>query len=559
MTRPKKVILIIALGALILGTIVHFYVDKVIEDQLSKAISDVLEKDDETPYAFSLSSVNANLWEGSITFRGLSILPKEAMLAQLASDTSSLRMLVGMQFESLSMEGFEIRKFIATRNIEVRELALMSPVFRYHFHARKSENVHAEMPLELIFNDNFKKATIGSFVIEDAQIQIIDRSSAGPELNILDFDLDVKEAYLDLETMKSFIPFTYRTIEADAEGIDIDVSKDFYIRSDELFVDVDNQSIYLDNFQINPKYDQEHFSNQYGVQKQWFAMTVDSMVVNDVAYGNFVKSAKIDIGHIDLHRPNVLLYKDKTKPPPPYQEKMLPASLLRSIGLGIEIDRIDVHNGILSIEEKFHEGVKYGTTRFEDMQVTMEGITTGRLARDTLRTQGQAKIMGQTQVELEMKFDLTSENDAFLASGHCSELNPELMNSILGPSLGLQFKQGAISELSFQFEADNDQSRGTLDMEYQQLKVNLQKPEKLDQKSNKFFLTAAANTIIRSNNVKGKKNYRQGQISRIRRKEKDVFPFLWHSVQSGIVSTLSPALEKQMTKAQQTAQPAPSP
>jgi len=55
-------------------------------------------------------------------------------------------------------------------------------------------------------------------------------------------------------------------------------------------------------------------------------------------------------------------------------------------------------------------------------------------------------------------------------------------------------------------------------------------------------MSLAANTVIKSNNRKeNQKNYTLGIIKAQRIQDKNIFPFLWHSVQSGIIYTMAPA------------------
>ena len=64
-------------------------------------------------------------------------------------------------------------------------------------------------------------------------------------------------------------------------------------------------------------------------------------------------------------------------------------------------------------------------------------------------------------------------------------------------------------------------------------------------------MSFAANTAIKSNNSKLKGNYIEGIINTPRVLEKDMFPYLWHSIQSGLVSTLVPMTNTKDAKAQQ--------
>ena len=95
-------------------------------------------------------------------------------------------------------------------------------------------------------------------------------------------------------------------------------------------------------------------------------------------------------------------------------------------------------------------------------------------------------------------------------------------------------------------------STGTLDADYAGIKLEvLNTDTTANRKSKKGFMTFAANTAIKSNNRKGQGSYLQGIINTSRVQEKDVWPYLWHSIQAGLVSTLAPFKNTKEAKQQQ--------
>jgi hypothetical protein len=116
--------------------------------------------------------------------------------------------------------------------------------------------------------------------------------------------------------------------------------------------------------------------------------------------------------------------------------------------------------------------------------------------------------------------------------------------------MGVKVTGGIINSLEFSFTANDSLSTGTVDMDYEKIKLEILN-EKSDKKTKKGFMTFAANTAIKSNNRKGKSTYLQGVINTTRVQEKDVWPYLWHSIQAGLVSTLAPFKNTKEDKQQQ--------
>jgi hypothetical protein len=125
-------------------------------------------------------------------------------------------------------------------------------------------------------------------------------------------------------------------------------------------------------------------------------------------------------------------------------------------------------------------------------------------------------------------------------------------NPVLEPMMAVKVTGGIINSLVFDFTAMDTLSTGTLDADYVGIKLEiLNKDTTANRKSKKGFMTFAANTAIKSNNHKGQSSYLQGIIKTARVQEKDVWPYLWHSIQAGLVSTLAPFRNTKEAKQQQ--------
>ncbi len=550
----KKILKILALVLVALAIGIYFSYDYWLEKELKYRLSEIINKDPNRLYQYSFSKLNINLMDGSVDLTGIVIEPSAGAFDSLMSEHNNLRFILQLNLDEIRLDGFEITEFITTGNIKVKALTISEPRFEYFFHPGKEQAAHA-MPLSNVFSDKFQTAELGTFRINNAEIKIIDQTKSGPTVIIHHLNIELTEARMDSITIRSYLPFAYADLSVNAAGITIDGGKDFSIKSDSMFFKVKERTFGLKNFQVNPKYNQKNFTQRYDVQKQWFAIKLDSLILNNINIDTFVRTGHIEVGKIEIVNPNIALYKDKRKPPPPFKKKLLPASAIKSIPWVIEIDSVLIKNGYISINETSALTGKDSHLTFEELNVLLLNFNNSqeKNKKSTIMTlTASTLVLGKAATNIRMRIDLSSATDRFTVSGNVGRVEGQTFNSVLEPMMGVKVIGGTVNEVSFAFTANDTLSTGTLDTDYEGIKLEVLSTDSIEnKKSKKGFMTFAANTAIKSNNIKGRTSYLQGVISVARVPEKDVWPYLWHSIQGGLVSTLAPFTNSKDAKRQQ--------
>lgn len=550
----KLILKILGGVILVLSIVAYFSYDYWLEKELKYQLSEIISKDPNSLYEYSFSKLDIHLMEGSVDLKGISIKPRTGAFDSLSSETNGVRFLLHLEMEEIELVGFEIYKFIRTGSIDVKSLIINAPTFNYYFVPGKKQAAQA-MPLNNIFSENFKEADLGMFIINDARIEIIDNTKAAPAIIINHIKFELKKAHMDSITLQRFSPFDYDDIKVKAAGINVDISEDFAINSDSLIFEVEEETFTIKNFQINPKLSQEAFANKYNIQKEWFAITLDSLIINQIDFDELVETGLINIGKIEVISPNVGLYKDKRKETPPFKKKLLPASAIKSISWPIIIDTVMIENALLTINEtSAHSGQKSNLT-FNSLNAMLLNFTndSSKLSESHFMTLSASTMaMNRVMTSVNMSFDLTSSIDEFMGSGNVGSIDATAFNPVLEPMMGVKVTDGIINNLEFNFVATDSLSIGTLDIDYEGIKLEVFNTDNDEnKKSKKGFLSFAANTVVKTHNRSGDSNYLQGVIHITRVYEKDVWPYLWHSIQAGLVSTLVPITNSKEAKKQQ--------
>jgi len=547
----KKILAIIGVVISVVAVGVYFSYDYWLEKELKYQLSEIINKKPSNLYEYSFNKLNIHLMDGSVDLIGISIIPTSAGYDSLNKETNGIRFLVRINMDKIEMNGFEITEFLTTGVITVESLIVSEPKFEYIFHPRKKQTKHSS-PLNTLFTDKFKEANLGQLLIKDASVSILDNTKSAPAININNLTFELTKAHIDSITMLRFSPFDYEDIKITAGGISIDASKDFSVESDSLIFSAINESIAIRNFQLKPKFSQKNFTKRYAFQKQWFAIKLSKLVLKRIDFNEFIKSGTVNIGKIEILSPNVALYKDKSRPLAPFKKKLLPATAIKSIPWTIGIDTILIKDGYIAINETSSLTGSDSHLTFEELNGLLNNFSNSEDVNqmNKMSLNVSTMVMGKAQTSLNIVFDLSSKIDQFKVNGTIGKVEGAIFNSVLEPMMGVKVTSGTMNKIDFTFTSNDTLSTGTLDANYDGIKIEVLNTDTTKHRK-KGFMSLAANTVVKSNNNRTQGNYMQGIINTSRVLDKDMWPYLWHSIQSGLVSTLVPITNSKEIKQKQ--------
>lgn len=550
----KRILLIIVITASVLLIGLYLSYDYWLEKQLRYQLSEIISEDPNSLYRYSFEELDIDLISGSVDLLGIKVEPRDRGYDSLESETSSVRFLLDLQLEEIELLEFEIMEFIKTKRMTIDAINIHKPSFTYYFNPTKDKVPAQTMPLGEVFSDDFISANIKRFSIKEGNLTIDNYQSPAAALMINYLDVDFIDVYIDQETLQQAAPINYQDIKLKAASISSDISKNFSIITDSLLFDATDKSFKIRDFQIAPKYSVENWAKTFEFQEQWFALTLGSVSINRIDLEHFVRSGEIFVGKIDVEKPNVALYKDKRKPEPPFKKKPLPATIVKSIPLKLNIDSIQLNNGYVAINETGKLTGVDSHISFYDLQgvlTNFSNLPEEERKSNIMELYASSMMYKQADVKLRVRFDLNSPIDEFEASGSVDSVDMSAFNPVLEPMMSIKATDGRIHRMTFEFKAMDTLSTGIMDLEYNNAKINVLRTDTSANNNKKGFMSFAANTIIKTNNNMNKSGYSRGIIRTERVLNKDVWPYIWHNIQSGIISTLAPITNKKEAKNQQ--------
>ena len=96
----------------------------------------------------SLGDLDITIADGSIALSDIAIIPKPSILDSLRANKSNSRMLVDLRIDEIEMDGFEIRKFLNTGDLEVASFSVDRPQFKMYFIPGRRQRLNNTLVLQ---------------------------------------------------------------------------------------------------------------------------------------------------------------------------------------------------------------------------------------------------------------------------------------------------------------------------------------------------------------------------------------------------------------------------
>jgi hypothetical protein len=167
-----------------------------------------------------------------------------------------------------------------------------------------------------------------------------------------------------------------------------------------------------------------------------------------------------------------------------------------------------------------------------------------------MRFNASARLMGEAGLGLNLEFNLKKNNDLFRANGVLNYFDMTSLNPILEHVAFVKVTKGYNEMLTFDFQANNDLSRGEMDFRYRKMHIRLIDKKTLQTRGfGESIASFIANTfVVRRNNPKLLVFFRDGDIYFPRDKQKSFFNYLTKSALSGVKTTIRGGNEERREK-----------
>ena len=508
------------------------YVDKYLEEYVGKILREESINIRGNRYRVSATAIQTDIFQGNIELTQVSISP-----SALISDTLKEPAIGFLKASNLRIEGFDLQSYYFNRNLEFKKILIEDPVMAAYFRETGTEKIPA--PLLDKIKVKAPQIFVDSIFIKNGNANLYDINN-GDTLKFFSID-QYSSSYgsfrLDSFSLENRYPFSFGFARIEGRGLNIRMSPYQNLSVDTFFWSTIDSSFSLHQVQVEPKITPEKFSSELQFQDDWFAVDVDRIEMAPFNPKFYLDNEILKFETVYVHHPKAYFYRDITLPREDL-ERMLPATAISNVPWETHVEKIHMKHGDITYRERFDEDHAPLEVNISDMS-----FDTGPLRSSDpngFSWNIKAKLFGEIPVEGKVNFSIMDGMEYFEATGKSKEIEFQKLNDLVSKLAPVEFKSGKIRSLKFSLRADEDTCSGLLDMEYENMKLMINKSKGGEIRSNNL-LSFAANTFKKSNNLKGKDNYKTGKILARRDKRKSFFHYFWRSLESGVLSSFSTA------------------
>ncbi len=507
------------------------YVDKYIEEFVGKKLREESINIRGNRYQVKASWIETDILSGNIRLRDISISP-----SALTSDTLLEPAIGFLKAAGLKVEGIDLLDYYNDGILRIERIEILDPNMGAFFR-NPGESSAIGQSLAQQMDISAPEIFVDSILIINGQASVfrIEGEDTIGTFSIENYTSKYTGFHVDSFSPAFDYPFSFQYGSIEGQGLKARLSFYQNLAVDRFSWGTLDSVLGLQQVQIQPTLTAEAYTSKLKYQNDWYAVDIDKVDIAPIDPVDFLDRQAFNLKTISITHLKALFYRDITLPREDL-EKMLPVTAISRIPWETKVERLRVQNAFITYNEKFDKEKEPLVFTLDEMDFQTGPLSTGKQSGFTWDV--RAKILGQIPFEAKVDFEIVGGIEKFKASGAASNVSFEKLNPLVKALAPVRFSSGMINQLDYSFSADEDTSSGSLDLEYENMKLELIKHQEGEVRSQKL-LSFAANTIKKTHNKKGKSNYKTGIIFTRRDKRKSFFNFFWRSIESGLMSSVS--------------------
>jgi hypothetical protein len=524
------------------------YIDRVMQDNLAVRVKlqSVAREAAGAGYEVHIKGVRMRLLQGSITIEGMDLVPDSSLMDSVRLGQRSG--LVQVEARALHLSGLSYAALFRHGHMRLQRIALHSPVIM-HFYASgltgpdtatgRVTGPGPELP-SLIAMD--------TLVISDARGATTDLSGLRASVRVEHVDIQAGGLGLTRTDDGQLLPVLGSAFLA-ARGMSVELPPLYDLHMDALDLHHPSGTAEALGLALVPRADEHSYGKLIPFETDLVRLEVDTLRATALDVGGFLGTGSYRLERLEVVAPRMDVFRDKTLPDPPFIHKPLPTGMLSSLKASLAADTLEIVRGRIHYHERDSLSPDYGTLAFGALQARLTGVDNRPAfaeAGGSLRVHATARVYDNSTVRMDLTAPWDASDHSFAVSAYLNSIPFEVFNRMTDSLLRVEATAGRIHTLVMHMHGNDRGGKGTVDMEYEDLRISVHRSGKADVKDK--LLGAIANTLVRSRNLKDRGRYRQGEFSIDRRRDRGIFNFLWSGLKAGCLDTVVPGILRERVR-----------
>ncbi|MBC3539281.1 hypothetical protein ACFSC6_05775 [Rufibacter sediminis] len=542
MARGKKYLVAggsVLLVVLVLLLIVSQNLDSWAEEKVKKQV----HTQSKGVYELQMAGLDISLLAGSATLDSVRLTPNAAVWQQvqrqspsqasasLSEVTSSQVQVRGIPFLKLLFGGAFGLSSIHLDNLE--------------WELRKMKEDTSSKPLHEEVGKQFREMAIREIRIKNGTFRYHDSPNRKtPAFSVAGVDLQAEGVQLDSASFRDpdRAYYSKKITASAAQASWVLPDGNYRLKSEKLQASTQAREVTLARLQLLPLRSAAEMSRREGVAVTRFNVQVPAVTMSKVDFGTLFRNSNVYIGTLVVQKPRVQAYKDGRNYPTK-GSGLMPHDLVQKLTFGVNIRTTKVRDLYVRYEELAEKAFKTGYVTGSNIDLTLTNLTNDKnliSRKKPAVLRGSGWLMGKAQLQATVRMALLDPNGYHSMEGTIGKGYPAILNPMVEPSMFVRVKSGILQRGSFNIELTNTSAQGSIQLQYDDFKIDLLNKEKERKQGLKSKLkTLVANKLVlKSESEDDGKAPRQGKIQVNRRTERSFLTYWKDCLANGVLSVI---------------------
>jgi sporulation protein YlmC with PRC-barrel domain len=237
-----------------------------------------------------------------------------------------------------------------------------------------------------------------------------------------------------------------------------------------LYINTEEQKIIMDSAVVIPRYDKYEFARKVGEQTARLNLLIPQVTIEGIKFGE-IKDSSLVASKIVIASLELSSFKDKRLPFLRKRNIPLPMAGFLKLPYRIQIDSVVIENSRIMIEEYPENGSDPYEIEIKDVNATITGLSNRpekeRNAHAVMIASGLLLNTGKIKALFIFPLDGSS---TYSARGTISKIPFTQLNPIL-KAVDVRVESGYLNSLTFSFDYTEFNSKGVLEINYEDLRI----------------------------------------------------------------------------------------
>ncbi|MFC3200041.1 hypothetical protein ACFOET_20645 [Parapedobacter deserti] len=553
---------VIAIGA--------WYLSRHWKPILDARIKEAIISSTDSLYLIAYDDLKFNLITGHASIKNLRLTVDTNRYAVMELERQAPDNVYNMSIENLRIRRFYPRDVLSDRRLRIDDIIIDTPTIHvvntYHAYNDTLTTKRDTRTLYQRISSILTEVSVSNIHFNGIQFRFSKRTDSTMNETVLQ-NLNVKVSDILIDSVSQFDTTRFyhtRAIEVDMPGFRYETPDSFYyISFDHLQIATLYRQLTLTGLTYAPRMSKAEFYKRKQAAKDMAVIAFPSIRLEGVDFQRFVDHNQLYAGSLHIDSGTVAISNDLRYPKQPTDKiGKSPHQLLQNIRQPLKIDSVVLKDVYISYAEVGRKYKKEGKITFDRTSGVFRNVTNDSLAlvhNKTMEADLTTYLMNSGKLNMVFAFDMLDERGAYTYRGKLGAMDGRPLNRIITPLLNAEIASATIRFVSFDVQADDRRSRGSLRFNYDNMRLHLLTADDNAKSSSMRVASFLANSfIINDSNPDANGKYHRGRINYTRPRTASFFKMLWQSLAQGIkeCAGISPERERRLLNAAEEAKKA---